>query len=201
MGLELVFRHIPGKSLQRRPNVRSAGFIAHVHNAIADAVVGVSPAPARLRPRPSCSLALRLPARALPLAHPRVRPEPASATAALVFPRPAAGHAPSLASPALGRPILSVAHPWTDSAEQGRVVSGERLSARAVQRAGGRVGRASTASSRPLVPTSTLGFARTGNPRRRTPRNPTRTTSSRSCWKAACDLVPNDRCGAGGSHV
>jgi hypothetical protein len=92
LSLELVFRHIPGKSVQwwwmarcRPLPFRQRCPLLH---PVRDGVLRIAPAPRRLRLCTPLPLAFLFRARVLPRTHPLIRPEPSSAKPAWPFLEP-----------------------------------------------------------------------------------------------------------------
>ena len=135
LSLELVFRHIPGQSIQRwrMPRLRPLPFRQRrpFLQSVRNRVPRVDQPPRRLRLRTPLPLAFLLRARPLPLPDPCVRPEPFSTKPAgpFVEPRAHRGHAhrnPRVPLPPL--PVPRSRRGWTTSGEQTRTTSQERLS-------------------------------------------------------------------------
>jgi hypothetical protein len=136
LSLELVFRQIPGQSIQRRrmPRLRPLPFRQRrpFLQSVRNRVPRVEQPPRRLRLRTPLPLAFLRRARPLPLPDPWVGPEPFSTKPAwpLIEPRAHRGHAhrnPRVPPP----PPLAPRSPrgWTTSGEQTRTTSQERLRA------------------------------------------------------------------------
>jgi hypothetical protein len=90
LGLELIFREIPGQSVQRRwmPGRRRPiilGLRRPRLHPIRHRVLRIAAPPRRLRFRPALALAFLIRARPLPRAHPAVRPKPFSTIPAWSF--------------------------------------------------------------------------------------------------------------------
>src|SRR5450759_2250936 len=99
LSLELVFRQIPGQSIQGRwmTRFRALPFRRRrqLLQSVRDGVFRVGPPPRCLRPRPALALAFLRRARPLSLPDPWVRPEPLPTNPAWSFiePRAHRGHA------------------------------------------------------------------------------------------------------------
>ena len=135
MSLELVFRQIPGQSIQRwrMPRLRPFPFRQRrpLLQSVRNRVPRVDQPPRRLRLRTPLPLAFLLRARPLPLPDPCVRPEPFSTKPAgpFVEPRAHRGHAHRNSRvPLPPLPMPRSRRGWTTSGEQTRTTSQERLS-------------------------------------------------------------------------
>jgi hypothetical protein len=106
---ELVFREVPGKSVQRRWGAERFGglILVALGDSMGGRVTGVAGAPTGLRLLATGCLAVRLTASALAIADSHVWPEPSPADPARSF--PGIGHARSSSPPPGGQLLASIA--------------------------------------------------------------------------------------------